>query len=400
MNTSTPDNHSMLNPAYKITRNEISYNPARDPHMEETFGNDTKFITKVNDNKCYSITLYLKSHNPHHYTEIGWVMLLESATTKSTVQWVLSHLSSIRVTGHNDHAKSAHFTFNVSIDSPTETQQLISTLKNLQSNPTITQQIGIGIDSEYRIHLLRSRSSPDHQYKYRVNGLSKTLANIDTKHIKNAISVTDILKLQLGFDPKHITWTRSISNKSRKFTTDVFISSNQPCPKLDDQCKIYTWHLVINGYQTTIPLSIENISRKNISSNTNELMTKMNDINVKEQYQNILDNNSITAKQRQQIIQNNIYNKHLLLKPRIDQVQKLCIECKWSEAEADKVILDRIQTLDDNVQLLNHGGGLIKIITDHMLPNNESKMVVNFSKLSKIRADANKYIFEGIGPTN
>ena len=399
MNNSAPNTHSILKTAYKITRNEISYNPARDPQMETMFGNDTKFITKVNDNKCYSITLYLKSHNPHHYTEIGWVMLLESAIDNTNVQWILSHLSSIRVTGHNDHAKSAHLTFHTSIDSPKETQQLITTLKDLQSNPTITQQIGIGIDGENRIHLLRSRSSQDHQYKYRVTGFSKTLADIDTKHIKNAITVTDILQLQLGFDPKHITWTRNISNRSRKFTTDIFISSHQACPKLNEKCNTYSWHLVINGYQTTIPLSIENITRKS-SVNLNEPKTKMNDVNIKEQYQNVLDNTSITTKQRQQIIQQSIYNKHLLLKPRIDQVQKLCIECKWSETEADKIVNDRIQTLDNNIQLLNQNGGLNNMITDYMLPSNESKMVINYPKLFKIRADANKYIFEGIGPIN
>ena len=52
---------SLQYPAYKITRNEIEYNPARDPNMEQLFSDDCKCITKTNNNKCYSITLYVKS---------------------------------------------------------------------------------------------------------------------------------------------------------------------------------------------------------------------------------------------------------------------------------------------------------------------------------------------------
>ena len=94
------------NTSCKITRNDISYNPNRDPHMESFYGTDSKFITKTDNDKRYSITLYLKSQNPDHYTEFGWISLLEAANGKPTTQWLLSHLQQIRISGHNDHAKS------------------------------------------------------------------------------------------------------------------------------------------------------------------------------------------------------------------------------------------------------------------------------------------------------
>ena len=39
-------------------------------------------------------------------------------------------------------------------------------------------------------------------YKYDIKCISKTLVNIDTKHITNAITVSDILAEQLGYDIK------------------------------------------------------------------------------------------------------------------------------------------------------------------------------------------------------
>ena len=45
---------------YKITRNDISYEQTRDSQLEMIFGSDYKFITKLEEQQLYSITVYHK----------------------------------------------------------------------------------------------------------------------------------------------------------------------------------------------------------------------------------------------------------------------------------------------------------------------------------------------------
>ena len=92
--------------------------------------------------------------------------------------------------------------------------------------------------------------------------MSKSLINIDTKSIDDAKAASSILASQIIFNIKNTHWNRNISNNSRKFTTDIMMSSEQPCPEMEADQHQYTWFLGINGYQSTIPLTITCTNRK------------------------------------------------------------------------------------------------------------------------------------------
>ena len=217
---------------YKITRNDVSYNPERDVNLESLFGTDDKFITKINEIQCYSITICLKSINPNHYTEYGLVKLLEKTDDPDSVKRTLSYLRNIKINGCNDHAKAARITFIVPTVTPYELQKLILFLKSLQNQEQILQEIGINSGKGSRIHLLRTKVGTNRPFKCIIKGVSKTLININTKDIQNAKAVSNIMQQQLGFDKTKTQWNRNISNRTGKFTTNRSVSSTNKCPKL------------------------------------------------------------------------------------------------------------------------------------------------------------------------
>ena len=277
---------------------------------------------------------------------------------------------------------------------PMELQKLILNMKHLQSNTTILTNIGADSNNESRIHLLRARSGPSKPHKYKIKGISKTLVNIDTKSVANAIAVNDILQQQLGFDIDHTQWSRNISNKSRKFTTDIIVSSTTSCSKFGDNQNKFEWNLIINGYETNIPLSIEMNTFKHV--NTNNINEKMNDITIKEQYMEKINKNSMTESMRKQMVQQTIRNKYLILKPKPNQIYKICSEAKWDEVAAENIIADRINNMNNNNEKLRQNGGLMHILSKYLQSDSQQSIIQTPSNLQQIRADANKYIFEGI----
>ena len=286
------------NERYKITRNETSYDPNRNEQIEDTFGSDYRYILYNDYHKSYTITTYLKSVNPNHYTEYGFVKLMESAINQQNTNRLLSHLKDMQVSGYNDYAKSACITFVANKEEPVEMQKLIIAIKQLQSNNNIINMIGADTNGDNRIHLLRARSGPSKPHKYKIKGISKTLVDVTTKNISNARAVTDILRQQLGFDMEQTQWSRKLSNKSRKFTLDISVASTLPCPQFEDTQSKYEWNMVINGHQTNILLFIEIIGNKNEIND--KISAKMNDVAIKEYYMNKISKNTISESTRKQ----------------------------------------------------------------------------------------------------
>ena len=253
---------SSINNYYKIQRSDISYDPARDHELEILFGDDYKYITKDPDNPFMSLCLYLKSINPNHCTKHGWVKLMEQVMGKDMAKWTTSHPSDMRTSGYKDHAKSPIIICQVLITTPIPMPKLITAAKQLQNIDIMMDMMGINDDDNDRIHPLRSRPRTNHTYNYRIKGISKTLISINPKDITNAMAVTDVLVKQLKFDITQTQWHRNISHETREFTTNINVTSAEPCLIFEENQHDYTLHLQINGYQTAIPVIIEWISSK------------------------------------------------------------------------------------------------------------------------------------------
>ena len=73
-----------------MSRNDLSHDPDRDEQLEVLFGTDYKFVTKLKERKLYSTTICMKSTNPTHYTEYGWIKSLEKSHDPGSIKRTLS----------------------------------------------------------------------------------------------------------------------------------------------------------------------------------------------------------------------------------------------------------------------------------------------------------------------
>ena len=156
-------------------------------------------------------------------------------------------------------------------------------------------------------------------------------------------------------------------------------------------------NLMINGYQTTIPLSIELMGQNNNHQNKeNAELTKMNDIEMQERYTELVKSTLTSEKERKKIIKQNVMNKFILLKPTPNQVYNLREEAKWNEIEATRIIEERINTLDTDNDLIRSKGGIWNILYSYLQSDDQTSIIRNPSNLKQFRADTNKYAFNGV----
>ena len=181
-------------------------------------------------------------------------------------------------------------------------------------------------------------------------------------------------------------WSRSISNNSRKFTTDIILSSTHQCPKMEKDQDYYEWFLQIKGVQTTIPLTIERIQKPRNQTIDDE--EKINDINVIDECNKLVQNNKINEKERRRITQENINNKYLILKPAPNQIYKICKKTKWNEEATIQIIDAKISQLNETYSVLKQNGGLWRVLINYLNINHQNDVINHHNNLIKLRADA------------
>ena len=80
----------------------------------------------------------------------------------------------------------------------------------------------------------------------------------------------------------------------------------------------------------------------------------MNDIFIKEQYTDKLNMNNMSESMRKNMVQQTIKNKYLILKPKPNQIYKICAETKWDKVAAENLIEDRLNKLNQNTPQLRY----------------------------------------------
>ena len=157
------------------------------------------------------------------------------------------------------------------------------------------------------------------------------------------------------------------------------IATSKRCPKFEHEQLQYKWHLIIDELQTTIPAIIEQIGNTPTITEHNE-DEKLNDMPVEDSFMDIVDRNKMSTKEKRKLMQQNIYNRYILLKPSYHQIRTVCKQANWSEVHAIQIIDDRIQKLNMEQSILKDNGGLEKILVDYVSthqPTNIIKIIMD-----------------------